>query len=80
MTPEQLRQLAIKTLVEIAGDRQAGGGARTLAAKTLLQLGEINAFAPVRVEDEAVSVDPLELEAKLKEKLARLLGRSGDAE
>jgi hypothetical protein len=80
MKADELRALAIGTLVELCQDKQTGASARATAAKTLLQLGEINAFAPAQIEDEANSIDPDELEAQLKEKLERLLGPPVDIE
>lgn len=80
MKADELRALAICTLVDLCEDKQTTASARATAAKTLLQLGEINAFAPAHLEPETSSIDPDELEAKLKAKLEKLLGPPADAD
>jgi hypothetical protein len=49
-----------------------------MAAKTLLQLGEVDAFTPPR-HDSREMPDPVQLEAQLTEKLKRLLGDGAGA-
>lgn len=70
---------AIEILVEVMEDREAPHGARVSAANSVLDRGWGRAPQTVVVDDTPQILDDAGLEAKIRERVATLVGTTGGA-